>query len=72
MRKKTQVAAALIVKPKVLILDEPLRGLDAETRLVVEQKLKVAKAAGTLILMASHTANSGAEFIDRVLKFPLS
>lgn len=71
MKKKTQVAAAFIVKPKVLILDEPLRGLDSETRERVQEKLKNAKKQGALILMASHTADSGAEFIDRVLRFPL-
>lgn len=71
MKKKTQVAAALIVDPNVLILDEPLRGLDTETRKQVQKKLIEAKKEGSLILMASHTADSGAEYIDRVLRFPL-
>ncbi|NBC66883.1 MAG: ATP-binding cassette domain-containing protein [Bacteroidetes bacterium] len=71
MKKKTQVAAAVVVTPRVLILDEPLRGLDTSTRTVVEQMLLEAKQNRTLILMASHTANAGAEYVDRVLKFPL-
>lgn len=72
MRKKTQVAAAFIVKPDILILDEPLRGLDSSTRDEVADMLIDAKSAGTLILMASHTADVEAEFVDRVLEFPLS
>lgn len=71
MRKKTQVAAAFIVNPKVLILDEPLRGLDSTTREEVEKMLLDAKNNGALILMASHTADVRAEFVDRVLEFPL-
>lgn len=71
MKKKTQVAAALIVDPDVLILDEPLRGLDVDTRGVVESMLKRAKAEGALILMASHTADIHSEYVDRILNFPL-
>lgn len=71
MRKKTQVAAAFIVNPKVLILDEPLRGLDSSTREEVEKMLRDAKTKGALILMASHTADVRADFVDRVLEFPL-
>lgn len=72
MKKKTQVAAALIVQPEILILDEPLRGLDSAAREQVREMLIEAKKAKTLILMASHTADSGAEFVDRVLQFPLN
>ncbi|WP_340103823.1 ABC transporter ATP-binding protein [Rhodohalobacter sp. 8-1] len=72
MRKKTQVAAAFIVKPNVLILDEPLRGLDSSTRDEVADMLVDAKSGGTLTLMASHTADVEADFVDRVLEFPLS
>lgn len=71
MKKKTQVAAALIVQPDVLILDEPLRGLDTSAREQVLEMLIEAKEGGSLILMASHTADSSAGFIDRVLTFPL-
>ena len=72
MRKKTQVAAAFIIQPKILILDEPLRGLDSSTREQVEKMLVEAKSAGALIMMASHTADVQADFVDRVLEFPLS
>jgi len=72
MRKKTQVAAAFIVNPAIMILDEPMRGLDSATREQVETMLVEAKSNGTLILMASHTADVEADFVDRILEFPLS
>ena len=71
MRKKTQVAAAFITRPKILILDEPLRGLDTSTRDEVSKMLRDAKSNGTLILMASHTADVQADYINRILTFPL-
>jgi ABC-type multidrug transport system ATPase subunit len=71
MRKKTQVAAAMITGPDVLILDEPLRGLDAEARKTVWKLLNQAKSDGVLIFMASHTGEEGAELFDEVLTFPL-
>ncbi|CAN5286074.1 ABC transporter ATP-binding protein [soil metagenome] len=72
MKKKTQVAAACVVNPKILILDEPMRGLDVDTRKVVEEILQNAKSDGTLILMASHTADIKANYVDRILHFPLN
>lgn len=72
MKKKTQVAAACIVNPKILILDEPMRGLDVDTRNVVEDILQNAKRDGKLILMASHTADINANYVDRILHFPLN
>jgi len=72
MKKKTQVAAACVVNPKILILDEPMRGLDVDTRKVVEEILENAKRDGTLILMASHTADIKANYVDRILNFPLN
>lgn len=72
MKKKMQVAAACVVHPKVLILDEPMRGLDVNTRNVVEEILQNAKKGGTLILMASHTADIKAHYVDRIIHFPLS
>lgn len=72
MKKKTQIAAAFIIDPKVLILDEPLRGLDEATRGVIYEMLKSAKARDTLILMASHTINRNSEMLDKVIDFPLT
>ncbi|REL24069.1 ABC transporter ATP-binding protein [Rhodohalobacter sp. SW132] len=71
MKKKTQIAAACIVAPRILILDEPLRGLDTSTRTVVEAILKEMKGEGALILMASHTADIESDYVDRILEFPL-
>lgn len=71
MKKKTQIAAAFIVQPKVMILDEPLRGLDASTREIVFDLLADSKQKDILILMSSHSMGSDPDFFDEIIEFPL-
>lgn len=71
MKKKVQIAAALIVQPKLLIMDEPLRGLDKESYSEVLKMVSEAKQEGVLILMASHSAVSENELFDETVSFPL-
>ncbi len=40
-RKRTNIGMELIIEPKVLFLDEPTTGLDANTAVSVVEKLKV-------------------------------
>ncbi|HKJ31509.1 MAG TPA: ABC transporter ATP-binding protein [Balneolales bacterium] len=70
MMKKTQLAAALIIQPEILILDEPLRGLDLQTRETTMQILTEFKNAGILIL-SSHMKESLESLCDQYLTFPL-
>jgi len=62
MRQKVVIAAALIHKPDVLILDEPLDGIDANTALVVKELLRKLAAQGKTILFSSHIL----EVVERV------
>jgi ABC-type multidrug transport system ATPase subunit len=54
MRQKTQLAAALVARPPVLLLDEPFSGLDDETTSAALGLLRQFKAAGGLLLFSSH------------------
>ena len=73
MKKKAQLAAAFIVRPRVLIMDEPLRGLDRETRSIVLQMIAdIITENNTLVLMASHYVGAESELFDRVIEFPLT
>jgi ABC-2 type transport system ATP-binding protein len=69
MKKKTQIAAAFIVEPKVMILDEPLRGLDASTREIVFDLLADTKQNDKLILMSSHSMDPIPIYLMRLLSF---
>jgi len=54
MRQKVVLAAALMHRPEVLILDEPLDGLDANTAMIVKELLKKLAGKGNTILFSSH------------------
>jgi ABC-2 type transport system ATP-binding protein len=54
MRQKVVIAAALMHRPEVLFLDEPLDGLDANTAAVVKELLKKLASQGRTILFCSH------------------
>jgi ABC-2 type transport system ATP-binding protein len=54
MKQKVVLAAALIHRPDVLILDEPLDGLDANSARVVKELLRTLAAQGRTILFCSH------------------
>jgi ABC-2 type transport system ATP-binding protein len=62
MKQKVVLAAALIHRPQVLILDEPLDGLDANTARVVKELLRTLAAQGCAILFCSHIL----EVVERV------
>ena len=62
MKQKVVLAAALIHRPQVLILDEPLDGLDANSARVVKELLRSLAAQGRAILFCSHIL----EVVERV------
>ena len=62
MKQKLVLAAALVHRPPVLILDEPLDGLDANTARIVKELLRTLAAQGCAILFCSHIL----EVVERV------
>ena len=54
MKQKVLISAALLSNPQVLLLDEPLNGLDASAALVVKKLLKELAGQGRAILFCSH------------------
>lgn len=58
------LALALITRPKILLLDEPTKGLDPATKLRVGEILRREHQAGLTIVMASHDMDFCATFAD--------
>lgn len=67
-KKRVSIASILAMQPKVLILDEPGAGLDAQAKAELFQVLKRLQAEkGTAVIMVSHSMAEIAEHADRVL-----
>ncbi len=67
MKQKIMMIAALLHNPDILILDEPLSGLDVSSILIVRSLLKSLAAQGKAILYSSHVLEVVEKICSRVL-----
>ncbi len=67
MRQRVLLAAALMRTPRVLLVDEPMVGLDPQGMRLVKKVLREVAAAGAVVLMSTHTLDVVEELCDRVL-----
>jgi len=67
MRQKILLSAALLHNPEILILDEPLSGLDAGTAMVLKELMQGLAARGRMILYSSHVLEVVEKVCSRVL-----
>jgi ABC-2 type transport system ATP-binding protein len=66
MRQKLALAGALIHEPQVLILDEPLTGLDAAAARQVKDLLIARVAAGGTVILTTHILEVAERLADRI------
>ena len=66
-KRKIAVAGILVCKPKYLIFDEPIAGLDCNSRDSFMKLLLSLKQNGTTIIIISHNTDYLAEYADRIL-----
>ncbi len=66
MRQKTVLAGALIHDPRLLILDEPLTGLDAAAARDVKDLLAARVARGASIVLTTHILEVAERLADRI------
>ena len=66
MRQKVALAGALVHDPRLIILDEPLTGLDAGSARQVKNVLRARTAAGGTIIMTTHILDVAERLADRI------
>lgn len=69
MRQKLGLLATILTDCPLLILDEPMSGLDPKARQEVKQMIKDAKVADRSVFMSSHILADISELCDRVAVF---
>ena len=66
MAQKLGIIATLLTDRPLLILDEPMSGLDPKARILLKRQLAAARGRGRTILMSSHILADHDELCDRV------
>ncbi len=66
MRQKVALAGALVHEPKLIILDEPLTGLDAGSARLIKGVLRERVDAGCSVIMTTHILEVAERMADRI------
>ena len=66
MKQKVVICSALLHDPGVIIIDEPMVGLDPKSIRLVKDILRRRANEGTTIFMSTHTLNLAEEISDRI------
>ena len=66
MKQRLIIAAALLHDPKVMIIDEPMVGLDPEAVSMVKHILKGLAARNVTIFVSTHTLSLAEDLCDRI------
>ncbi|WP_339285693.1 ABC transporter ATP-binding protein [Oceanobacillus sp. FSL K6-3682] len=66
MKKKLGIAQSIIHQPKLLFLDEPTSGVDANAVLNIHSLIKEIAAQGTTIFLTSHNLNEVEKLCDEI------
>jgi ABC-2 type transport system ATP-binding protein len=66
IRRRLNIAIAIVHEPDVLILDEPTAGLDIEARYSLWDVIRELRDSGTAILLTTHLLDEAAALCDRI------
>lgn len=66
MKRRANLAAAILHTPRLLILDEPTVGIDAQSRNMLLENLKGLRAAGMTLLYTTHYMEEAEQLCDRI------
>jgi energy-coupling factor transport system ATP-binding protein len=66
-KRKVAIAGVIVIKPKYLILDEPIAGLDSTSRDDFMKLLFDLKSQGTTVIVVSHNADFLSQCADEII-----
>ena len=67
MKRRLNIACAIVHKPKLIIMDEPTVGIDPQSRNYILDSIKEFRQNGTTIIYTSHYMEEVEEICNRVL-----
>lgn len=66
MKQRITIASALLHDPELLVVDEPMIGLDPQSALIVKNVLKQKASNGAAVFMSTHSLNVAEEICSRI------
>jgi len=66
MRRRLDVGASLVARPRVLFMDEPTTGLDPRSRLVLWELIRDLQKEGTTLLLCTQYLEEADQLCDRI------
>ncbi len=66
-RQRTVIARALAQERRLLLLDEPMTGVDATSQTIIEAALRRLRDEGHVIVMSTHDLSAAARLCDRLI-----
>ncbi len=67
MKRRLQVARALLNQPKLIVADEPTTGLDPQARHLIWQRLRQLKTQGTTLILTTQYMEEAQQLCDRIV-----
>jgi ABC-2 type transport system ATP-binding protein len=67
MKRRLNIACALVHEPDVLLLDEPTAGVDPQSRNAIFDNLEALRAAGKAIVYTTHYMEEAERLCDRIV-----
>jgi lipooligosaccharide transport system ATP-binding protein len=67
MKRRLQIARALINQPKIIIADEPTVGLDPQARHLIWQRLRDLKKKGTTLVLTTQYMEEAEQLCDQIV-----
>ena len=67
MKRRIQIARALVNEPELVLLDEPTTGLDPQARHLVWERLRALKEQGVTLVLTTHYMDEAEQLCDRLV-----
>lgn len=67
MKRRLNIACALVHDPEILLLDEPTAGVDPQSRNAIFDNLEALKAAGKALIYTTHYMEEAERLADRIV-----
>lgn len=68
MQQKIQFIASVVHRPRLLILDEPFSGFDADNAAMLRREIERLRADGTAVLLSTHNLQAAADLCTKTVQ----